>query len=129
MVSSMAERGDVVVSGLLRLVTGLLVATVVLLDGGAVLVNRVQLDEVARRAAVAGAFAWTGGGSPHVIETAVRQRLPHQTGVTLEAVTVGGARVSVTVSRPAQVLLLGRIGPLSSWAHGRATSSSAAGSA
>lgn len=121
------ERGDVVLSGLLRLTVGLLALGVVLFDGGALLVNRVQLDEAARVAALSGARAWASHHSSAAVEAAVGQRLATHPGMALEGVAVTGGRVAVTVARPAAVLLLDRVGPLSRVVQGRATSTSAAG--
>lgn len=120
------ERGDVVLSGLLRTVLALLVVGLVLFEIGAVLVNRVQLDEAARVAAQAGAQGLAERGSQRVAEAAVQARLGEERDVALDAVVVDAPRVTVTVSRPAPVLLLDRMGPLARYAVGRATVSAGA---
>lgn len=122
------ERGDVIIAGVLRLVGGLLLVGFVLFEGGALLINRVQLDEAARVAASVGARAWTAEHTSAAVTSAVEQRMAAHTGMALEGVTVENDRVAVTVSRPAPVLLLDHIPLLAHHANGRATSRSAAGS-
>lgn len=119
-----SERGDVIASGLLKLVAGLLMLGVVLFDTGAVIVNHVQLDEVAWATATHGARTWTAQRSTAAVHTAVQQRLARHASMTLEDVVVAEDRVAVTLSRPANVLLLSRLGPLSAYARGRATATS-----
>lgn len=119
-----SERGDVIISGLLKLVVGLLLLGVVLFDTGAVIVNRVQLDETASATATSGARAWTAQRSTAAVHTAVQQRLARHATMTLEDVVVADDHVAVTLSRPANVLLLSRLGPLSAYAHGQATATS-----
>lgn len=115
------ERGDVILSGLLRIIGVLLVGGVLLFDGGAVVVNRVQLEEAARVAARAGAGALAGERSPYAAQQAVTQRLERQTGMTLEDLTIDRGWVTVTLGRPAAVLVLDRVGPLAAHAQGSAS--------
>ena len=124
MTSVSVERGDIILSGLLRTSALLLAMAIFLFDAGAVVVNRVQLDEAARTAARAGAVAWSEQGSRHAVEAAVNRRLAGERGMALETLAVAGSQIAVTLARPAPVLLLDRIGPLSRHAQGRATSSS-----
>lgn len=119
-----SEHGDVIISGLLKLVAGLLLFGVVLFDTGAVIVNRVQLDEIASATATSGARAWTEQRSTTAVHTAVEQRLARHATMTLEDVVVAEDHVAVTLSRTANVLLLGRLGPLSAYAQGQATGTS-----
>lgn len=116
------ERGDVILSGLGKMLAGLILLGVVLFDGGAVVVNRVQLDEAARSAARVGAVTWSQQGSSRAVERAVLGDLSGQSGMALDAVTVTDARVEVTVSRHAAVLVLDRLGPLARHVQGSATS-------
>lgn len=117
------ERGDVILSGLFRLVAGLLALGIVLFDSGAVVVNRLQLDEAARNAARAGAATWAEEGSARAAEAAVRAHVLDRVQVDVGEVGFSAGHVVVTVSRPAPVLLLDRLGPIASWAEASATSS------
>lgn len=119
------ERGDVILSGLCKIVVGLLLLTAVLFDSGAVLVNRLQLDEAARQAAHAGATTWASQRSHQAVQQEVLQRLSTQVGMSLDELTVGEGQVEITISRPAAVLFLDRINALARYASGSATSTSA----
>lgn len=116
------ERGDIILAGLGRMLAGLLVLGTLLFDGGAIAVNRVQLEEAARVAARTGAVTWADQRSTRAVERAVLEDLAGESGMVLDAVTVANARVQVTVSRPAAVLLLDRLGPLGKYAHASVTS-------
>lgn len=118
------ERGDIILSGLLRTSALVLAVALSLFDAGAVVVNRVQLDEAARTAARAGAVAWSEQGSRRAVEVAIARRLSGEQGMALEGLDVQSSEVAVTLTRPAPVLLLDHIGPLSRHAQGRATSTS-----
>lgn len=118
------DRGDVIVSGVLKLLVGLLLLGLVLYEGGALVVNQVQLDDAARRAAAAGAAAWAYEHSTAAVDGVVQRRMTRHTEMALESVAIEGDTVTVTVTRPAAVMLLDRIGPLSHYAQGRASSSS-----
>lgn len=121
------ERGDIIVAGLLKLVATLLALGLVLFDIGALIVNQVQLDEAARVAASSGARTWEADRSAEAVEAAVRNRLANQSGVVLEGIAIEDNQVTVHVTRPARVVLVHRIGPLSKFAQGRAASTSVPG--
>lgn len=121
------DRGDVIVSGVLKLLAGLLLLGLALYEGGALIVNQVQLDDAARLAAAAGAAAWAHEHSTAAVDGVVQRRLTRHTEMALESVAIEGDTVTVTVTRPAAVMLLDRIGPLSQYVQGRASSSSTPG--
>lgn len=124
MVTWADERGDIILAGLGKTLAALLLLGTVLFDGGAIAVNRVQLDDAARSAARSGAVTWAAQRSTPGAEQAVLATLSSQSGMTLESLTVTDGRVEVTVSRRATVLILDRLGPLARHAHGSATSAS-----
>lgn len=105
-----SERGDVIIGGLLRLVAGLGVLIVVLFDVGALAVNRVQLDAAAGSAARAGVAERADGRA--AVEQAVAQRLSRVKDVVVDELVIDHSGVTVTITRPAPVLVVDRLGRL-----------------
>ncbi|HUH07259.1 MAG TPA: hypothetical protein VML96_05555 [Egibacteraceae bacterium] len=107
-----AERGDIILSGLLRMVAGLLLVGLALIETGAVAVNAVQLDEVATSAARAAAVAWRDHGSQLAAQDAAERALAVESGVALETVSIASdGSATVTLHRDAAVLFLDRVPP------------------
>lgn len=107
-----AERGDVITSGLFKLVAFLLLFALVVYEVGALVVNQFQLDTIGGDAARAALLVARQGGSVQAVSDAAAATLDDDPGATLEAVAVEGGAVSVTVTRPAPVLILDRVGAL-----------------
>lgn len=106
------ERGDVILGGLARTAIGLLLFALVVYEVGAVAVNSLQLDSIGQDAARAAATAWSEEHRRSAAEGAAAATLAGHAGVSLDEVLVGDGRVSVTLSRPAQVLVSHRIAAL-----------------
>lgn len=117
----MGERGDIILDGLLRTVAGLLFIALLLFEVGAVVVNEVQLDGAAQRAAREGARALDGPGSVELVELAADHAASTLNGASVTDVIIDDDRVGVTVTRPAPVLLADRIPPLSDRLVGHAS--------
>lgn len=106
------ERGDIITGYLVRLVAGLALVGLVVIEGAAVTFNRISLEETVARAARAGASAYADHRSGDAVERAVAERLDHA-GADLVHLEVDRDSVSVTGSRPANVLVSDRVGALS----------------
>lgn len=105
------DRGDIITAYLLRLVGGLAVAGLLLIETAAVAVNRMGLEEAVERAANHGAAAYIEHGSPAAAESAARRRLRRADVEPLE-ISAQAPAVTVTGTRPATVLLIDRLDPL-----------------
>lgn len=116
-----ADRGDVIVSGLVRTTLFLVVLAALLYEVGAFAVNSVQLDEIADDAARRAAREATSGASATQIEQAVLASLASETGVVLEEVSHTADSATVTVARPPLFLFVDRIPGLDDRFPGRAT--------
>lgn len=106
------ERGDIIAGYLVRLVAGLALVGLVVIEGAAVTFNRISLEETVDRAARAGASAYADQRSGDAVERAVAERLDHA-GAELVHLEVDGGFVSVTGTRPANVLVSDRVEALS----------------
>lgn len=107
-----SDRGDVLLNGLLNLVLGLLVVGLIVFEIGAVAVNAVQLDGIVQDAARAAATQMSQTTAASALEQAALSGMAGQRNVRLDALTATRETVTVTVSRPAPVLLVDRIPPL-----------------
>lgn len=107
------ERGDIIIAYLVRLVGGLALVGLLVIESVAVTLNRIGLEETVDRAARAGASAYAEHRSADAVERAVDQRL-QRADTELVDLDVGGQTVSVTGVRSASVLLSDRIDALSS---------------
>jgi hypothetical protein len=114
--------------GLVKLLVGLAVVGLVLFELGAVAVNHVQLDGLAERAARSAAASHATRPTREL--TTARQGAEaaiadephaHLVDVTLQQ----DGRVAVTLSRPARVLVIDRIGFLEDFATAAITRSAA----
>lgn len=105
-----SDRGDILTSGLLKLLLFLAVLALIVFEAGAVMVNQVQADEAAGGAARAALAASASSRAQPHLEEAARAALPERT--TLDALTADAEGVEVTVTRQANVVVLDRIGPL-----------------
>jgi uncharacterized membrane protein len=119
------ERGDVIISGMLKTLLFLLLTALLVYEVGAVLVNSVQLDEIADDAARAAAQAAGGGATVEGVEQAVLASLADQSGVVLDSVAHDKATATVAVSREPLFLVSQRIPPLRERFAGRATHTAA----
>ena len=117
----MGERGDIILDGLLRTIAGLLLIALVAFEVGAVVVNEVQLDGAAQRAAREGARALDGPASVEAVEAAADRAAAATNGAVVRDVVIDDDRVAVTVSREAPVLVADRIPPLRDRLLGTAT--------
>lgn len=106
-----SERGDIVLRWLLKVVGGLLLAAIVLLDGGALVVNRMQLSDAALQAATAARFSWQEQRSEAAARAAAIEQAGELSGVAVE-VSLSGGQVSVTLQRRARVRLADRVAVL-----------------
>lgn len=106
------DRGDVILGGMLRTVLALLLVGLVVFEVGAVVVNAVQLDDVADDAARAAALAMASSGRVQVAEAAADAIISRQVGVVVDAVEVDREQVRVMVSRAPLFLVLGHVPPL-----------------
>lgn len=107
-----SERGDIITGYLVRLVAGLALVGLVVIEGAAVTFNQISLEETIDRAARAGASAYAEDRSREAVEHAVVERLEHA-GAQLVHLDVGSESVTVTGTRPAKVLISDRIEALS----------------
>lgn len=105
-----AQAGDVILAGLLKIVVALLVLGLVLYEAGAIAVNYFQVDDLAGRAARAGASTPPQQRTHATVERAVLAVL-ESSDAQLEELEVEGDEITLTISRPARVLLLDRIPP------------------
>ncbi len=117
----MGERGDIILEGLARTVGGLLLLALVAFEVGAVLVNTVQLDDAARRAARDAASALEARGSLAAAEVAADDVAADLDGCRVDEVAFAEGGVTVTLTRPAPLVLAGRIGPIAERTVGSAT--------
>lgn len=106
------ERGDMITAYLLRLVGGLALVGLLVVESTAVTLNRIGLEEAVDRAARAGASAYADHRSTDAVERAVDQRL-QRADAELVHLDVEPRTVSVTGSRSANVVLSDRIDALS----------------
>lgn len=106
------ERGDVITAYLLRLVGGLAIAGLLLIEGTAVTLNRIGLEEATERAARHGAAAYAEHGTTEAVERAAEQRLDRADAVLVDAAVTGDV-VRVTATRSAKVVVSDRIDLLS----------------
>lgn len=109
----LSDRGDIIIAYLVRLVGGLALAGLLVIEGTAVALNRIGLEEAVERAARAGASAYAEHRSADAVERAVDERLQHADAELVD-LDIGGQAVSVTGTRPADVLVSDRIEALSS---------------
>lgn len=109
---AMGERGDIILEGLARTVGGLLLLALVAFEVGAVVVNAVQLDDAARRAARQAAGALETRGSLAAAEVAADDVAAELDGCHVADVALEEDGVAVTLTRPAPLLLAGRVGPI-----------------
>lgn len=107
------DRGDIIIAYLVRLVGGLALVGLLVIESVAVTVNRIGLEEAVDRAARAGAAAYAEHRSADAVERAVDQRLEHADAELVD-LDIGGRTVSVTGVRSASVLVSDRIDALSS---------------
>lgn len=106
------ERGDVITAYLLRLVGGLALAGLLVIETAALTVNRIGLEEVVQRAADQAVAAYIEHRSSAAAEDAARQRL-RRADAELLKVTVEADAVTVRATRSATVVLSDRIDALS----------------
>ncbi|MDP8970901.1 MAG: hypothetical protein M3N52_10500 [Actinomycetota bacterium] len=99
-------------SWLLKTIVGLAIAGVVLIDLGAVAVNALQLEEAADEAARAATHSWSVDHSPSAAQRAARDSIADQPDIVLQDLVIGSDRLTVTLTKPAHVLVAHRIGPL-----------------
>jgi hypothetical protein len=115
------ERGDVLASGLLKLVGFLLGLAFVVFEVVAIAVNYVQLDDIATQAARAGASVGQQERSVAHVERAVLAVLEEHDSARLEELDIDRQSLEVTVGRTARVLVLDRLGPLGDLAENSLT--------
>lgn len=106
------DRGDVITGYLVRLIGGLALAGLLLIEGTAVTLNRIGLEEAVERAARHGASAYADTRSDDAAERAAEQRLDRADAVLVD-LSVAGDRVTVTGARSAEVVVSDRIEALS----------------
>jgi hypothetical protein len=106
------DRGDIITGYLLRLVGGLALAGLLVIEGTAVTINRIGLEEAVARAAHHGASAYGESHSLDAAEQAAEQRLD-RADARLVDLSVGGDSVTVTGGRQAKVVVSHRIDALS----------------
>ena len=107
------DRGDVLASGLLKLVTFLLALALVVFEAVAIAVNFVQLDDIAGEAVRSGASVTQRERTEAHVERAVL--------AVLEELRMDAQSLEITVGRPARVLVLDRLGPLADLADNTLT--------
>jgi hypothetical protein len=115
------DRGDVLASGLLKLVVFLLALALVVFEAVAVAVNYVQLDGIAGTAVRVGASVTQRERTEAHVERAVRASLEEHDGVRLESLAMDRDSIEITVGRTANVLVLHRLGPLGELAENSLT--------
>jgi hypothetical protein len=109
---------------LIKIVAILAIIGVVVFDTGAVIVNHVQLDDVAQTTLRTTAQSARTGADrrPAALTQAAEQALDQASErAELVEVTLESSRLRVTVRQDAQVLLLDRLGPLADLATAEVT--------
>ena len=115
------ERGDVLASGLLKLVAFLLGLALVVFEVVAIAVNYVQLDDIAAQAVRAGASVTQRERTEAHVERAVLAVLDEHESTRLEEFRMGRESLEITIGRTAGVLVLDRLGPLGDLAENSLT--------
>lgn len=120
------DRGS---AGPLKLLVVVVVLGLVLYEAGAVMVNVVQVDELAQSAlrnAVQQAQS-PAGRTPDAVQEAARAGLARSDRARLETAVLDAAGLTVTVSQDARTIVLHRLGPLADLATARSTKTAEAG--
>jgi hypothetical protein len=107
--------------GLVKVLAALAVLAAMLFDGGAVLVNVVQVDEAAGDVARSAARDYAARGSPAGAEQVAMAVVADLRGAQLDDLEVDRAGLTVTVTRTAHVVLLDRLPLVADWAMASAT--------
>lgn len=105
------DRGDIITGYLVRLVLGLGLAGMLLIEAGALTINHIGLDNTVERAARQAAVTYRDQRSPSAAERAAEATLD-RSGATMVGFEVDRATVTVTGTRPARVLASDRIDAL-----------------
>jgi hypothetical protein len=103
------QTGGVITGGLVKLVVTIAVVAIVVFDGGAVVVNTVQLDGIAGAALRTARQTWADTLRVDATEAAVEARLEPEEDVRLEELAVTGDELVLTIARPSRTLLAHRI--------------------
>lgn len=114
---------------MVKVVAVLAVLGVLLFDAGAVLVNRVQADEVAQtvlRSAVTAAQT-PEGRLPDAVVASAQAGLTGQDEVRLDSAVLDANGLTVVISKDAKVLVLDRLGPLAGLATATVSKTAAPG--
>lgn len=104
------EAGGIVAGGLVRLLAVTLLFALVVYEGGAIAVNRFQLDGMVADAARVGAFAWQQRGGAASTEQAVTARLEDETNIEILELSVQRDVLRLAISRRARTLVAHRLG-------------------
>jgi hypothetical protein len=115
------DRGDVLASGLVKLVTFLLAVALVAFEVVAIAVNYVQLDGIAGEAVRSGAAVSQNERTEAHVERAVLAVLAEHDDARLEELSMDRSALEITIGRPARVLVLDRLGPLADLAENSLT--------
>lgn len=105
----MAERGDIILEGLLRIVAGLLLVGLLVFEIGAVAINHVQLHAAARSSARVAAAAWVGHGSERAVAAALGAEPPELSGAVVRGFAIEEDAAVVALTRKAPVLVADRL--------------------
>jgi hypothetical protein len=108
------ERGDIIVAGLVKTVAALLMLGLVFFEIGAIIVNEFQLDGIGQDTARTAALVLRDQKSPISAQHAAERVVATHEDATLDGFSSDTRSVTVTVSRPARVLLIDRVGFLHS---------------
>lgn len=106
------QTGGVITGGLTKTVVVVALVLVVLYDAGAVMINTIQLDDIAGSTLRAAQQTWASTGRVQDVEAAVLRRLELEEAVELEEVDVTREEIILVISRVSRTLVAHRIPPL-----------------
>lgn len=115
------EVGDIIAGWLLKLTVFLLVASFVVFEGGAVLVNAITTTDAAQQIARAAAVTYRESRTDSAAR-ATAEEVADDKGVELVDLTVDGDELSVTVRDQASTLLVHEVAALERFLVREATS-------
>lgn len=107
------DTGQIISRWLLKIVLLVAIVAVVAIEGGSVVINRLQAQDIADQAAAEAGITYAASGSLEQTQTAAEQFVSREGAdfIDLRVDTAGGS-VSVTVEKRAETRIVKRIGAL-----------------
>lgn len=104
-----SERGAARMTSTIRVVTVVLVVSLLTFDLGAIVVNIFQLDQLSQQAAQSAAVAYRRAPASAVVEAAVKEEVAHHGDVRIERIALDRTSVWVTLRRPPPVVVVDKL--------------------